>query len=405
MQEKYKDFLKVSLISIAVFFGFWYIGNVRNAISFFLKVISPIMVGLMIAFLVNLPMNFYENKVFGKLKESKQTARLASVLSLILSWITIVLVITILLKVLIPRIVSSFTSLVNEWPDFVNQVTNFVNSNEIGKKYFDDFLDTIDKIDINYFYNTVSSYLKTDGLNLLNTTSTIINNFTQFFVTAFTALVFSFFVLMNKKKLQKGATRLLYAFLNKDWAEYIARVFSLSYNTFSSYIKSKILSSTILGLMIFVGMAILNIPNAAMISVLIGVSDFIPIFGPIVGASISMILIFIESPVKCLIFLVYDLIVQQVQEKAIYPAIAGKQIGLPPIWIMVSITVGAALFGVLGMLIGIPVTSIIYTLVNERIDRQLDKKEISNQMVVDKIRYKKYSKEKKKKDWKQIIQT
>lgn len=118
----------------------------------------------------------------------------------------------------------------------------------------------------------------------------------------------------------------------------------------------------------------MRLPNAAMISIVVGLSDLIPIFGPIFGTAFSTILIFIESPVKSLIFLAYSLIIQQIQENVIYPAIAGNKIGLPAVWVMASVTIGGSLFGVWGMLVSIPVVSVIYTLSHEKIHHMLEEK-------------------------------
>ena len=125
----------------------------------------------------------------------------------------------------------------------------------------------------------------------------------------------------------------------------------------------------------------MRMPNAGVISIFVGVSDLIPIFGPIVGAGLSAVIIFLESPVKALIFLIYDVIVQQIQENIIYPAIAGEQIGLPAVWVLASITIGGSLFGIWGMLVSIPVASIIYTLFHEYIDDRLDAKNITDTII------------------------
>lgn len=131
-------------------------------------------------------------------------------------------------------------------------------------------------------------------------------------------------------------------------------------------------------------MFIMGIPNAGVISLFVGVSDLIPIFGPIVGAGLSAVIIFLESPIKALIFLIYDVIIQQIQENIIYPAIAGEKIGLPAVWVLAAITIGGSLFGIWGMLIGIPVASIIYTLFHEFIDNKLKAKNVTDKMIEEK---------------------
>ena len=173
----------------------------------------------------------------------------------------------------------------------------------------------------------------------------------------------------------------MYAILSEKKAAYLNKVFSLSYNTFKDYIFSRLIAVVTLSALTFLGMFIMKIPNAGIISLFVGVSDLIPIFGPIAGAGLSAVIIFLESPIKALIFVIYDVIIQQIQENIIYPAIAGEKIGLPAVWVLASITIGGSLFGIWGMLIGIPVASVIYTLFHEFIDNKLKEKNISDEMI------------------------
>lgn len=395
LNDRAKNLLKVILISMLVFFAFWYIDSLKSGIVFFITVIQPLIFGLALAYVINLPMNFYERKVFYKLKENEKTKSLAAPFALILAWITIILAISILLNVLIPRIISSFASLTDKWPIFIDEVNSIVSSNEILNKYAKDILDTISKLNIEEIYKSVKNFLMADGKNIISTTSSVFKNVGSVMFSIFVGIVFSAYILLNKKSVHKNSTKFLYATFPEDKADGIYRVFSLSYQTFSSYIKSKMLSSTILMVLVLVGMLILNLPYAAMISVFIGVSDFVPIFGPVVSAVVSMILIFIESPWKSLIFIIYVMIAQQIQEKIIYPTMAGKQIGLPSMWIFIAIIVGGSLFGIVGMLIGIPVASIIYTIVNEKINKELGNREISEKNIEEKIESNKYKKDNK----------
>lgn len=393
LDDRAKNLLKVVLISLVVFFTFWYIDNVKAGLFFFISVIQPLILGLAFAYVINLPMIYYERKIFYKLKENEKAKNLVTPLSLILSWITIILAISILLNVLIPRIITSFSSLIDKWPIFIDEVDKIVNSNEILRRNAKNLLETINKLKIDEIFSSVQDFLMSDGKNIIYTTSSVFKNVGSIIFSIFIGIVFSTYILMNKKAVQKNSTKLLYAVLPEEKADSFYRICSLSYQTFSSYIKTKMISSTILTALILIGMLILRLPYAAMISILIGVSDFIPIFGPIVGASVSMILIFIESPIKSLIFIIYVMIAQQIQEKIIYPAMAGKQIGLPSMWIFVAIIVGGSLFGIVGVLVGIPIASIIYTIANEKINRELGNKEISEKDICEKIEKNKYDKD------------
>lgn len=381
LDEKNSQLLRVILISLLVFFGFWYIDNVTNALAIFIAVIQPFIIGFMIAFLINLPMNFIENKVFSKIFTTEKTKKLIPILSLILSWILVILGISLFLNVLIPRISTSITSLIDKFPVFLDELIKFLNSHEITKRFAGDAQDFINQIDWDNTIIQIRDYFVGEAGNIFDKTTSIINSVSSTLITVLTAVIFSIFVLINKKELKVFGNRIIYSIFSKKRANYLNRVFSLSYQSFASYINSKALSGLILGILVFVGMLILNIPFAAMAAILVGISDFIPYVGPVISTVISMILIFIESPVQSLVFLVFVLIVQQVQESIIYPAIAGKSIGLPSIWVIVSITIGANLFGIVGMVVSIPIASIIYTLMNEKMDKSLDNKAITDKEI------------------------
>ncbi|MDY3005614.1 AI-2E family transporter [Anaerococcus sp. AGMB00486] len=381
LDEKNSQLLRVILISILVFFGFWYINNVTNAIAIFIAVIQPFIIGFMIAFLINLPMNFFENKVFSKIFKTDKTKKLIPIFSLILSWILVILGISLFLNVLIPRISASISALIDKFPVFLNQIIDFLNSYEITKRFASDAQQFINQINRDSTVVQIRDYFLGEAGNIFDKTTSIINSVSSTVITVITAVIFSIFVLINKKDLKIFGNRIIYSILSKDKANYLNRVFSLSYSSFASYINSKALSSFILGVLVFIGMLILNIPFAAMAAILVGVSDFIPYVGPVIATVTSMILIFIESPFKSLVFLIFVLVIQQVQESIIYPTIAGKSIGLPSIWVIVSITIGASLFGIVGMIVSIPIASIIFTLMNEKMDKSLEKKNISDKEI------------------------
>lgn len=392
LDEKNSQLLRVIIISILVFFGFWYINNVSNAFFIFLAVVQPFIIGFMIAFVINLPMNFFENKIFSKIFKSKRTKKLIPVLSLILAWIIFIVGISLFLNVLIPRISSSISTLIDRFPEFLNQLVEFLNKHEITRKFAGDVENYVREIDWNKITIQVRDYFLGEAGNIFDKTTSIINSVSSTLITLITAVIFSVFVLINKKQLKIYGNKIIYSILSKEKANYLNKVFSLSYSSFALYINSKALSSLILGILVFIGMLILRIPFAAMAAILVGISDFIPYVGPIVATVTSMILIFIESPVQALVFLIFVLVIQQVQESIIYPAIAGKSIGLPSILVIVSITIGASLFGIVGMIVSIPIATILYTLVNEKMDKTLDKKNISNveiELISENVHYKK----------------
>ena len=378
-----------------VFFAFWYIKNVKNGLTAFIAVIQPFLIGFMLAFIINLPMNFFERKVYSKIFKTEKTKKLVPVFSLISSWILFILGIVIFLNVLIPRISKAVTALIERFPLFLDDLIDLLNKNKFTKDFADDAQKYINSVDWNKTLVQVKDYFVGEAGNIFDKTTSIINSVSSTIITIAAATIFSVFVLINKKDLKILANRIIYSLFKRSTADEINKVASLSYSSFASYINSKALSSLILGILVFVGMLILKIPFAAMAAILVAIADFIPYVGPLIATVIMMILIFIESPFKSLVFLIFLLIAQQVQGSIIYPALAGKTIGLPSIWVIVSIAIGGSLFGIVGMLVSIPIASILYTLMNEKMDKTLAKKEISENEIKElseKVHYKKEEK-------------
>ncbi|MFR2716428.1 MAG: AI-2E family transporter [Anaerococcus obesiensis] len=391
LDEKNSQLLKVILISILVFFAFWYIENVKNGLTVFIAVIQPFLIGFMLAFIINLPMNFFERKVYSKIFKTEKTKKLVPVFSLISSWILFILGIVIFLNVLIPRISKAVTALIERFPLFLDDLIDLLYKNKLTKNFADDAQKYINSVDWNNALVQVKDYFVGEAGNIFDKTTSIINSVSSTIITIAAATIFSVFVLINKKDLKILANRIIYSLFKRSTADEINKVASLSYSSFASYINSKALSSLLLGILVFVGMLILKIPFAAMAAILVAIADFIPYVGPLIATVIMMILIFIESPFKSLVFLIFLLIAQQVQGSIIYPALAGKTIGLPSIWVIVSIAIGGSLFGIVGMLVSIPIASILYTLMNEKMDKTLTKKEISENEIKElseKVHYK-----------------
>ena len=395
LDEKNSQLLKVILISMLVFFTFWYIENVKNGLLVFLAVIQPFLIGFMLAFIINLPMNFFEKKVYSKIFTTEKTKKLVPTFSLISSWVLFILAISIFLNVLIPRISAAATALVDKFPEFLSDLVKLLNENKMTKRFADDVQKYVYSVNWNNLIIQIKNYFAGEAGNIFDKITSIINSVSSTLVTIITAMIFSIFVLINKKDLKILANRIIYSLFKRETADEINKVASLSYSSFSSYLNSKALSSLILGILVFVGMLILKIPFAAMAAILVAIADFIPYVGPLIATVIMMILIFIESPFQSLVFLIFLLIAQQVQGSIIYPAIAGKTIGLPSIWVIVSIAIGASLFGIAGMIVSIPIASILYTLMNEKMDETLAKKEISKeeiQKLSEQVHYKKEEK-------------
>lgn len=383
LDKKSRDLLKVICYGIILFFAFWYFPVIKNGLVRVVGVFQPFIIGGMIAYLVSIPMNYFERKLRANFPDQKYRKRL-SALSLFVSWVLIICFLILFLNILIPRIVTVIFSFFNRWPEFIRETYETLNSHAITRPYADKFYDYVNSFGWYEVRNAVMNFVTDKKTNLFSLTTGVLNSVSSSLITIFTIIVFSIFVLIYKDMLKTNGTRIMYALMSEERADYLNKVLSLSYNTFKDYIFSRLIAVVTLSTLTFIGMFIMGIPNAGVISLFVGVSDLIPIFGPIVGAGLSAVIIFLESPIKALIFLIYDVIVQQIQENIIYPAIAGEKIGLPAVWVLAAITIGGSLFGIWGMLVGIPVASIIYTLFHEYIDNRLKDKKVTDKMIEEK---------------------
>ena len=381
LEKKSRDLLKIVVYGIILFFAFWYFPVIKDGIAKIFRVFQRFIIGGVIAYIVSIPMNFFERKLMENFPEEKYRKKILG-LSLFISWVLILCGLVFFLNILIPRIISVIFTFFNRWPEFVRETYETMNKYSLTRPYADKFFEYVNSFGWYELRSAVLDFFSGNDKSLLSFTTGIINSVGSSLVSIFTIFVFSIFVLLYKDMLKTNGTKIMYALLKEDRADYLNKVFSLSYNTFKDYIYSRLISVVTLSALTFVGMFIMRMPNAGVISIFIGVSDMIPIFGPIAGAGLSAVIIFLESPVKALIFLVYDVVIQQIQENIIYPAIAGEKIGLPAVWVLASITIGGSLFGIWGMLVSIPVASIIYTLFHEYIDKRLAEKNIT-QTIID----------------------
>ena len=383
LDTRSKNLLKVVIIGILLYFGFFYIANVLKALGKLYTIIQPFILGGALAFIISIPMNFFEKKLRKFLPDQKKE-KLRNILALLLSWLILIIFLVILIYILVPAVIKIINTFSSKWPYFVDEIYEILNKYPLTEPLAEKFMETFEDVDWYSMRNAAISFLKGNNVDIFSRATSLINSVSSGLIGVFTMFVFSIFVLLYKKMLKTNGTRILYALFSEETADYINKVFSLSYNTFKDYLYSRLISVVCLSTLTFIGMFILRIPNAVMISVLVGLSDLIPIFGPIFGAGFSAVLIFIESPFKALVFIIYDVIIQQIQENIVYPAIAGDRVGLPAVWVMASVTIGGAAFGIWGMLVSIPVVSVIYTLVHEKIHKVLEEKDISEEMIVAK---------------------
>ena len=223
---------------------------------------------------------------------------------------------------------------------------------------------------------TAIDFLKNGAGSVLNSTFTVARTVISYLVNFFIGFVFACYILLQKEKLSRQIKKVLYAFLPEKAVQKTLDVASLSYRTFSSFVTGQCLEAVILGTMFFVVMSIFQFPYALLIGVVIAFTALIPIFGAFIGCVIGAFLILVVNPMKALMFIILFLVLQQIEGNLIYPHVVGGSVGLPSIWVLLAVTVGGSLMGVLGMLIFIPLFSVLYALFREFVYKRLKERGI-----------------------------
>lgn len=363
----------IILVLIGILF-YWCLNNIDifvNIIKTVITVLTPFLLGGVIAFILNIPMSHIEKLIIKKTGLNKGTSR---GLAIILSILIFVLIILFIALLLIPELIENIKMLISSIPQMVAQVENFVIN----------LLDQSPEIQVQIkdMFNNSSSVgdLFSGILNhLVNRSVDFIKNIISSFVTIFTSIIFSIYILVQKETIIKGAKRVLNAFASKEDAKKVIDVLKLTNVTFSKFLTGQCLDASILGILMFVVLSIFRIPYALLISVLTAVTALIPVFGAWVAMIVGVLLIVITSPAQALMFALIFLILQQLENNFIYPRVVGASVGLSPMWTLIAITVGGKLFGVIGMLIGLPLASVLYSLFKNTINEKLKEKELAQE--------------------------
>lgn len=339
-------------------------------------ILFPFVLGGAIAFVINVPMSFLEKKIFGKTKdENKVGKKLARPISLLLTIILAVGVIALVMFGVIPQLTRTMGSLMISIANFVPQMQNWIrdfshNNQEIMK--------LVNQVQFNQdqAIKWGISILGSGAGNMMNTTMSAVGSIVSGFATFFIAFSFACYILFQKEKLHVQIRKVFFAFIPKQKAEAFLKICSLTYQTFANFLTGQCVEAVILGSMFVVTLSILKMPYALLIGTLIAFTALIPIFGAFIGCAVGCFLIFMISPKQAILFIIVFLILQQIEGNLIYPHVVGGSVGLPSIWVLAAVTIGGNLMGIVGMLIFIPLVSVLYTIFREFVYLRLKEKNI-----------------------------
>ena len=339
-------------------------------------ILFPFVLGGAIAFVINVPMSFLEKKIFGKTKdENKVGKKLARPISLLLTIILAVGVIALVMFGVIPQLTRTMGSLMISIANFVPQMQNWIREFSHNNQ---DIMKLVNQVQFNpdQAIKWGISILGSGAGNMMNTTMSAVGSIVSGFATFFIAFSFACYILFQKEKLYIQIRKIFFAFIPRKKAEAFLKICSLTYRTFANFLTGQCVEAVILGSMFVVTLSILKMPYALLIGTLIAFTALIPIFGAFIGCAVGCFLIFMVSPKQAILFIIVFLILQQIEGNLIYPHVVGGSVGLPSIWVLAAVTIGGNLMGIVGMLIFIPLVSVLYTIFREFVYLRLKEKNI-----------------------------
>lgn len=371
LEKNKKAIIELIIFTVVIIFAFVNIEALWSFITYIIKIFMPFIIGVMIAFVLNVLLNVVENKLFKKLNEKngKVWKKIKRPTSLITTFIIIIALIAFILGLLIPQLQNTATIFTENFDSYKKESIKILDKIGIDDKDIKVLNKNIEKIK-----GEVTSYVGDNKQEIVQTTFGVASSVVGTITSLVLGIVFAIYILLKKEDLARQSRKVLKAYFPEKKEKRIREIANLSNKTFGNFISGQCLEALIIGVLCFIGMFILQIPYASTISVLVGFTALIPVFGAFIGTVIGAFLILMVDPTKAIIFIIFILILQQLEGNLIYPKVVGKSVGLPGIWVMVAVTVGASIAGVLGMLLSVPICSVLYSILKTDVNNRIDQK-------------------------------
>ncbi|MGN1314992.1 MAG: AI-2E family transporter [Lachnospiraceae bacterium] len=365
-----KEIMLLILFTAGVCLGVIHFSTLLTLSGSLLSMVKPFLAGCAIAFVVNLPLNFLEKKVLNRLPG--RLKKLERPLGICLSFLIILAIVNLVVLAVIPQLGRTIAQLGQKIPVFLENTLNRAEVLAADYPELVAWLETLEYRNLNWdsILQTAVNFLKSGVGSLVNSTVTVAGSLVGGVVNSLIAMIFSIYVLSQKEKLGEQLKRIIHAYCKEKTEKRILYVSRLLYINFSKFITGQCTEAVILGLLFIVAMTIFGMPYAFMIGVLIAFTALIPIVGAFIGCFVGAFLILVDDPIKAVWFVVLFLIIQQLEGNLIYPRVVGNSVGLPSIWVLLAVSLGSSMFGVLGMLIFIPLFATLYTLLREDVNRR-----------------------------------
>lgn len=372
-KKNMKNIMLLIVFAVLFYVGVQRIESVAAGFSFVVSIVFPFLLGAAMAFILNVPMSFMEKRLFSKTKGKAK--KLKRPICLVLAILFVVAILWIVLLVVIPEVASTVASLSVNIEAALIKLQRWAMNIFEDNKQIEVWIASL-QFDWDGIIHTAFGFLKNGAGNVLNSTMTVAKTVINSVMNFCVAFVFACYILLQKEKLAVQIRKILYAFFSKKVVTKVLDIASLSYKTFANFVTGQCCEAVILGTMFFISMSILRFPYALLVGVLIAFTALIPIFGAFIGCFLGTFLILVADPMKAIAFVILFLVLQQVEGNLIYPHVVGGSVGLPSIWVLVAVTVGGSLMGIVGMLVFIPICSVLYALFREMVYKRLKERGI-----------------------------
>lgn len=362
---------------------------IYGAVATVWNVFGVVITGLAMAFVLNVPLKLFENRVFYGMSEDRRpyVRKMRRPVSLVCALVVTLGVIVILIAVIMPQLTATVAEVASQLPDYINSVVQWLRDFLSGFGITVDALEDF-SVDWEQVFSDLTTYLKegsanvsesaaSAGSSVVSTVTDVGGSVISTVMNTFLGLIVAVYVLAQKERIGHFMKRCIDAFLPHRASSAISRIASMASETFSNFVAGQFTDSCILGVLCYVCMRIFRFPYPEVISVVIGVTSLVPMVGSFIGEVIGALLILIVSPIKALLFIVMVLAIQQVDGAFIYPRIVGKSVGLPGVAVFCAVIVGGNVAGVLGSLLGVPVCALLYALLREAVDARQNRRESS----------------------------
>lgn len=371
INRNFKVFLKYALCIAAIILIIIRMDRVVSWVGNFWSIIFPLVLGCLIAYALNIIMKFLEKNWFPD-SANPVLRRCKRGICLFLSIFMIIGALLLIIRIVVPELMDAFAVIGDEIPVYFEKIQEWVVKNG---EMFPTVAESIGEMKINWqeLFQKIVSYATSGVTSMLNSAVIFVTKLLGSVVNISIALIFAIYILLNKEKLKSQAVTLENVYLKSSFIRQVNKVVYTAHSCFTSFISGQCVEAVILGILCTVGMFILRFPYAPMVGTFIGATALIPMVGAYIGAVVGAFMIFTVSPIKALGFIVFIVVLQQLEGNLIYPKVVGASIGLPGMWVLTAVTIGGGLGGIPGMLIGVPLAATIYRLIRQDVKERLEK--------------------------------